>query len=39
VQDGTLAPVVDSTFPLEEVARAHEQIQSRRNFGKVVPTT
>jgi len=38
VEDGTLTPVVDSTFALEQASQAHERIQSRQNFGKVVLT-
>ena len=36
--DGVLAPVIDSTFPLEEAAAAHAHIQARGNFGKVLLT-
>jgi NADPH:quinone reductase-like Zn-dependent oxidoreductase len=36
--DGTLRPVVDRTFPLEEAAAAHAYLQDRRNFGKVLLT-
>lgn len=36
--DGTLAPVIDKTFPLEEAAAAHAYIQARKNFGKVLLT-
>jgi NADPH:quinone reductase-like Zn-dependent oxidoreductase len=34
--DGTLRPVIDRTFPLEEAAAAHVYLQDRRNFGKVL---
>ncbi|MCP5191136.1 MAG: zinc-binding dehydrogenase [Pseudomonadales bacterium] len=34
--EGTLAPVVDKVFPLEQAAAAHHYIQERRNFGKVL---
>jgi NADPH:quinone reductase-like Zn-dependent oxidoreductase len=34
--EGTLTPVVDRTFPLAEAAAAHEYLQQRRNFGKVL---
>ncbi|MEU0949461.1 NADP-dependent oxidoreductase [Streptomyces canus] len=34
--DGTLRPVVDGEFALEDAAKAHEVIESRRNLGKVV---
>lgn len=33
---GRLRPVVDSVLPLAEAARAHEHIEARRHFGKVV---
>ena len=36
VAAGHLAPVIDRTFPLAEAARAHEHIQDRKNFGKVL---
>ncbi len=36
VEAGTLRPVVDRTFRLEEVAEAHRYLESRRGFGKVV---
>jgi len=34
--EGKLWPVVDSTFPLEEGARAFERLQDADHFGKVV---
>jgi NADPH:quinone reductase-like Zn-dependent oxidoreductase len=36
--DGTFEPVVDKTFPFTEAAAAHQYIQDRKNFGKVVLT-
>ena len=36
VRDGRLKPVVDSVMPLAEARRAHERIESRLHFGKVV---
>jgi NADPH:quinone reductase-like Zn-dependent oxidoreductase len=33
---GHAAPVIDSTFRFAEAARAHEYIQDRKNFGKVL---
>lgn len=33
---GTLAPVIDSTYPLEEAWRAHERLESRESIGKLV---
>ena len=38
VSEGTLAPVIDKTFALEEAAEAHRYIQDRKNFGKVLLT-
>ena len=34
--DGRIHPVVDSVFPLEEVAEAHRYMESNANFGKIV---
>jgi NADPH:quinone reductase-like Zn-dependent oxidoreductase len=31
-----LRPVVDRVFPLSEAARAHEYLERREQFGKVV---
>ncbi len=36
---GGLRVVVGKTFPLEDVWKAHEHLQSRKNVGKVVLTT
>ncbi len=36
VADGTFTPVVDKVFPFEEAAAAHQYLQDRRNFGKVL---
>ena len=33
---GVVAPVIDSAFPLGEIARAHERLESNATFGKVV---
>ncbi len=38
VQDGTLSPVVDATFPFDRADQAHRYIQDRKNFGKVLLT-
>jgi NADPH2:quinone reductase len=35
---GRIVPVIDSTFPLEQAARAHERMESGNHFGKVVLT-
>lgn len=34
--DGRLEPVIDTVFPLEEVAAAHQHLEDRKAFGKVV---
>ncbi len=36
--DGTFKPVVDRSFPFEKASAAHQYIQDRKNFGKVVLT-
>lgn len=36
VRTGELKPVVDSVVPLAEARRAHERIEAREHFGKVV---
>jgi NADPH:quinone reductase-like Zn-dependent oxidoreductase len=36
VEEGRLAPVVDSILPLEGAAEAHAKLESREMFGKVV---
>jgi NADPH:quinone reductase-like Zn-dependent oxidoreductase len=36
VRSGALKPVVDSVMPLAEARSAHERIEARRHFGKVV---
>ena len=36
VASGALEPVVDSVLPLADARRAHERIESRAHFGKVV---
>jgi len=35
---GSMNPVVDRTFPLEEVADAHRYMETNANFGKIVLT-
>jgi len=35
-REGTIRPVIDSIFPIEEVAKAHEHMEQNRNFGKIV---
>ena len=36
IESGALKPVVDSVLPLAEARRAHERIERREHFGKVV---
>ena len=33
---GTIAPVMDSTFPLTEAAKAHAYMESSAHIGKIV---
>ena len=35
---GQLKPLVDRTFPLEEIAEAHRYLERQEQFGKVVLT-
>ncbi|MBI1318824.1 MAG: zinc-binding dehydrogenase [Candidatus Hydrogenedens sp.] len=34
--DGTFDPIVDSVFAFDQAAQAHDYIQDRKNFGKVL---
>ncbi len=36
VSEGRLRPQMDSTYPLEQAARAHEHMESGEHFGKIV---
>jgi hypothetical protein len=36
--DGRLWPAIDQVLPLSEVARAHQRLEDRRQFGKIVLT-
>jgi NADPH:quinone reductase-like Zn-dependent oxidoreductase len=36
VRDGRLKPVVDEVIPLAEARRAHEKLEARQAFGKLV---
>lgn len=38
LKDGTIAPVVDSTFPLAQVADAHRHLEESAHIGKVILT-
>jgi putative PIG3 family NAD(P)H quinone oxidoreductase len=35
---GTIQPVIDSVFPLEQIQKAHRRLESNETFGKVVLT-
>ncbi len=34
--DGTIKAVIDSTYPLQEAAKAHERMESSQHIGKIV---
>jgi NADPH2:quinone reductase len=36
VEEGTIRPIVDSVFPMEDAAKAHERMQSSTHIGKIV---
>lgn len=36
VREGKIRPIVDSVFPLEEAAKAHERMESSLHIGKIV---
>lgn len=36
LREGKLRPVVDAVYPLEAAAKAHERLEARRQFGRVV---
>jgi NADPH:quinone reductase-like Zn-dependent oxidoreductase len=36
VNEGKLSPVIDKVFPYTQSAEAHQYIQDRKNFGKVL---
>lgn len=36
--DGTLSPVIDTTFPLAEAAAAHKRMESSSSVGKIILT-
>ncbi|SEL00824.1 Zinc-binding dehydrogenase [Carnobacterium iners] len=38
LKSGTIRPIIDSTFPLEEVAKAHRYMESNENSGKIILT-
>jgi NADPH:quinone reductase-like Zn-dependent oxidoreductase len=36
IDDGTITPVIDASFPLEQAPAAHKRLVERQNVGKVV---
>ena len=36
VEEGKLKPVLDRTFPIKEARQAHELMEARLQFGKIV---
>jgi putative PIG3 family NAD(P)H quinone oxidoreductase len=38
IESGTIRPVIDSTFPLRDAARAHERMQASLHIGKILLT-
>jgi NADPH:quinone reductase-like Zn-dependent oxidoreductase len=34
--EGRLAPRIDGVLPFAEAARAHERLETRANFGKIL---
>ncbi len=36
LEDGTVSPVIDSVYKMEEVRAAHQRLESNESFGKVV---
>jgi putative PIG3 family NAD(P)H quinone oxidoreductase len=38
IEAGRVRPVIDSSFPLEDAAKAHERLESNRHIGKIVLT-
>ena len=39
IAEGAFRPIVDAEVPLGEARRAHERLEQRENFGKVVLVT
>ena len=39
IDEGRFSPVIDETYPLDAAGKAHERLQARDNFGKVLLTT
>jgi len=36
VKDGKIKPVIDRTFPLKDAGTAHNYMEERKNFGKII---
>lgn len=36
--DGQVKPIIDSTFPLDQVKEAHEYMEANKNIGKIILT-
>ncbi|HET6371713.1 MAG TPA: zinc-binding dehydrogenase [Candidatus Polarisedimenticolia bacterium] len=36
IERGALKPIIDSVFPLADIAKAHRRIEERKTFGKVI---
>jgi NADPH:quinone reductase-like Zn-dependent oxidoreductase len=39
LDSGSIQPVIDSVFPLEQIQDAHRRLESNQTFGKVVLET
>ncbi|MEI9428326.1 zinc-dependent alcohol dehydrogenase family protein [Mesorhizobium sp. Cs1299R1N3] len=38
LEDGTLRPIIDRTFPFDQIVEAHRHLESNEQFGKIVVT-
>ncbi|TIT46229.1 MAG: NADPH:quinone reductase, partial [Mesorhizobium sp.] len=38
LEDGTLRPIIDRTFPFDQIVEAHCYLESNEQFGKIVMT-
>jgi NADPH:quinone reductase-like Zn-dependent oxidoreductase len=36
LQDGTIRPVIDSTYPVQEANAAHQRMAENKNIGKII---
>ncbi len=39
IEAGSIAPVIDATFPLEQAAKAHARLEAGQHKGKIILTT